>query len=104
VLRTRAATCAGARMAHHGDADVAGGDAELIGQDHRREAERAAHVDGRVVRRHGGAALAREQLRDEAEADRVLRRLRHREADSQRQQLTEAVHLCDEQPTNIELY
>jgi len=63
------------------------------GDDDRRERERAAAVDGRVVGGHGGVAPAREELRDEREADGVLRGLRRRKAHAQRQQLAEAVHL-----------
>lgn len=69
------------------------GDAELASDDDGGKGERAAHVDGAVVGGHRGGALAREQLRDQREADRVLRCLRRRKAYSQQQQLVEACHL-----------
>ena len=82
--------------AHQLNADGFGGgvgDAELAGDDDGGEGEGAAHVDGAVVGGHGRGALAREQLRDQREADRVLRRLRRCKAHAQQQQLVEARHL-----------
>ena len=70
-------------------------DAQLAGNDDSRKRERAAHVDGAVVGGHGKGALLGEELGDEREADGVLRGLRGREADAQRQQLPEACHLCN---------
>ena len=86
---------------HQLDADGLGGgvgDAKLAGDDDGGERERAAHVDGGVVGGHGGGALAREELRDEREADWILRRLRRRKAHTQQQQLLEGRHLGQPEP------
>ena len=80
-------------MYYHGDADVAGGDAELAGQDDGGEGEGAAHVYGGVVAGHGEGAVAGEEFWNEAEADGVLRGLGHGKANAEREQLPEGVDL-----------
>ncbi len=62
---------------------------QVARQQHRPEAERAAHVQRAVVQRQRRALVHGEQLGDEREAHGVLRALRRREAHSREHEVGE---------------
>lgn len=68
-------------------------DAQLGGDNDGSKGEGTAHVDGAVVEGHGGGPALGEQLRNEAEADRVLSRLSCCKTYSGGQELPKAIHL-----------
>ena len=64
--------CYKGASAHHGDSKLRVLDAKLSSHNDRSKGEGASHVDGTVVEGHGCGLALGEELRNEAEADRVL--------------------------------
>lgn len=89
------------RGAHHGDSQVGMFDTQLACHNYSSKGEGTTHVDGAVVEGHGCGLVLGEEVRDEAEAHRILCRLSGCETNPGGQQLPKAVHLHSKLPTVV---